>query len=77
MTGAGPPSELRPIQLTNRYIAYYHYAVPFERDVVERAWERCVDRSCEAGRRRAEANLGPLGVDLPAPGAAGAAPQPR
>ncbi|HEY5656331.1 MAG TPA: fused MFS/spermidine synthase [Myxococcota bacterium] len=62
---AAPPQDARPAQLTNRYVSYYHYAAPFERSVVERAWAQCVDPSCEMARRRAEASLGPLPVGSP------------
>jgi hypothetical protein len=62
---SGPRRDLRPAQLTNRYIGYYHYAAPFERRVLDEAWAQCSAASCEAALRRAEEKLGPLGVDLP------------
>jgi len=44
-------------QLTSRFLKHYHHAVPFDRRALEAAWDRCSGEGCEAGRRRAEADL--------------------
>jgi spermidine synthase len=46
--------------LTSRFLSHYHHAVPFDRSVVESAWERCEVEGCAEGRRLAEAELGGL-----------------
>jgi hypothetical protein len=57
--------DLRARQLTNHYVAYYHYAAPFERSVLQEAWAQCTAPACATGLRSAEAEVGPLDVDLP------------
>ncbi len=42
------------------YVQHYSYALPFDRGVVEAAWQRCTAPRCVAALRRAEEILGPL-----------------
>jgi hypothetical protein len=59
--------DLRPAQLTNHYVGYYHYAAPFERSVLREAWAKCAGSRCAEALRAAEERVGPLEVDLPPP----------
>jgi hypothetical protein len=43
--------------LTSRFLKFYHHAVPFDRGALGAIWDRCSGQGCEAGRRRAEADL--------------------
>ncbi|HTF33453.1 MAG TPA: hypothetical protein VK714_07080, partial [Myxococcota bacterium] len=49
-------------QLTDRFVRFFYPAIPFDRQVVEQAWERCAkaDASgvCAAGRAQARKLLG-------------------
>jgi hypothetical protein len=47
--------------MTERFLRYYHHAVPFDRVVIERAWARCRDYECVQARRQVEEQLGPIG----------------
>jgi spermidine synthase len=42
------PAEAQ--RLTNLFLTHYHHAVPFDRSVVDVAWDRCRGRKCEVGR---------------------------
>jgi predicted membrane-bound spermidine synthase len=46
---------------TQRFLRYYHHAVPFDRGVLVRAWRECRLGPCEQARSQAEERLGPLG----------------
>jgi hypothetical protein len=35
------------------FLTHYHHAVPFDRRVVDVAWDRCRGRGCEEGRLQA------------------------
>lgn len=67
------PRRLRPgavtleeaERITNLFLEYFHHPAPFARDAVTSVWQRCQDGGagstrCEAGRLRAEEQLGPL-----------------
>jgi hypothetical protein len=60
---AGEPSD-RPLmlasQITERFLNFYHHAVPFDRRVIEALWSQCTFEECEQPRRSAEEYLGPL-----------------
>jgi len=49
-------------QLTERFTRFFYPAIPFDRQVVARAWERCAKADanglCNAGRERARSLLG-------------------
>ena len=49
------PQQAR--SLTERYLTFYHHAVPFDRRVVEAAWRRCRGEGCPEGRREAAERL--------------------
>lgn len=59
----GPLTAEAALLLTTRFLNYYHHAVPFDRRVIESAWERCEGPDCAARRRRIEAYLWGLGGD--------------
>jgi spermidine synthase len=48
------------VSLSDAYRRFFHYAVPFDRGVVERAWRRCGadSEACRAGRAQTERQLG-------------------
>jgi len=52
-------------RLTKRFLRHYHHAVPFERRVLDEAWERCQVEGCAEQRERAEGQLGDLQVSQP------------
>jgi hypothetical protein len=55
-------------QLTDTYVRYYQYALPFDPAVVGRAWRACVSppEACRAGAEEAARRIGSLGDDGPA-----------
>jgi hypothetical protein len=62
--GGGEEAEARSPaharKLTMDYVRHYSYALPFDRGVVESAWQRCTAPLCATALRRAEEMLGPL-----------------
>ena len=54
------PALARARAVTERFLRYYHHAVPFDRAVLVRAWRECRLPACREARRRAEEQLGPL-----------------
>jgi len=60
----GPPSGNRPLaranRTTQRFLRFYHHAVPFDRKVVVDVWNDCRVEACEERRRSAEKELGAL-----------------
>ena len=52
-------------QLTQRYLRYYHHAVPFDRRVVEAAWRRCRGDDCEDRQRDSWRRWSALDGDVP------------
>ncbi len=52
-------------RLTQRFLRYYHHAVPFDRRVVEAAWRRCRGDDCEDRQRYAWQQLSALDRDVP------------
>jgi spermidine synthase len=52
---------VRANAMTERFLRYYHHAVPFDRAGIARAWARCRADECVHARRKAEAQLGPFG----------------
>jgi predicted membrane-bound spermidine synthase len=61
--GAAPGAS-RPLvragRSTQRFLRYYHHAVPFDRRVLAEAWSECRTELCEEKRLEAEQQLGPL-----------------
>jgi hypothetical protein len=53
-------------RLTQRFLRYYHHAVPFDRRVVEAAWLRCRGEDCEGRERDAWQRWSPVDGDVPA-----------
>jgi spermidine synthase len=51
---------VRARRITERFLAHYHHAAPFDRRVLERVWASCQSKRCEQPRRRLEAQIGPL-----------------
>jgi len=51
--------------LTERFLRYYHHAVPFDRRVVEAAWRRCRGEDCMDRQRLAWLQLSSLDTDTP------------
>jgi spermidine synthase len=55
-------------QLTDQFVRFFYHAIPFDRQVVERAWERCSKSDatgvCNVGRAQAGKLLG---FDRPSP----------
>jgi hypothetical protein len=49
------------LRATNLFVNYYNHAVPFDRRVLEEAWDRCRGEGCEAERARAEELVWGLG----------------
>ena len=56
----GRRSLLRARQMSGLYEAYYHYALPFDRDVLRRVWEDCLVRGCRKSQRWLERQIGSL-----------------
>ena len=52
-------------RLTQRFLRHYHHAVPFERRVLDEAWERCQVEGCAERQQQAEKRLGGLDVGRP------------
>jgi len=52
-------------RLTERFLRHYHHAVPFDRSVLDDAWERCEVEGCAERRRNAERRLGGLEENPP------------
>ncbi len=50
-------------RLTERFLLHYHHVVPFDRRVIEAAWERCRGDDCEDKQREAWQHLSSLDVD--------------
>jgi spermidine synthase len=50
----------RAERLTDRFLTFYHYALPFNRHMLEAAWNRCQDEQCDESRMMAEEHVGPL-----------------
>jgi predicted membrane-bound spermidine synthase len=73
--GGDAEGDARPSMLTNHYAGYYHYAAPFEREVLREAWAQCAAPRCREALRAAEERVGPLDVVLPAATDRGEAPQ--
>jgi predicted membrane-bound spermidine synthase len=63
--GANVAAAARPLiranRVSQRFLYYYHYPVPFDRRVLENVWSHCKLPLCEEPRRRIEAQVGPLG----------------
>jgi hypothetical protein len=53
-------SPQRAAGISERYVDYYHPAVPFDRERLDSAWRLCRGEECEEARRRAEELLGTL-----------------
>ena len=49
------------LNLTRLFLGYYHCAVPFDRRVLEAAWDRCRGEDCATERLQAEQSLWGLG----------------
>ena len=47
-------------RVSNRYLRYYHHAVPFDRSVLIAAWNACTGAGCESGKRQVEQWAGRL-----------------
>ena len=47
-------------RIANDFLLYYHHAVPFDRRVLARAWNRCTLPACEEPRQVLEKEVGPL-----------------
>jgi predicted membrane-bound spermidine synthase len=47
-------------RIANDFLLYYHHAVPFDRRVLTRAWNRCTIPACEEPRQVLEKEVGPL-----------------
>jgi spermidine synthase len=45
-------------EVTNRFMAHYNHAVPFDEGVLETIWNRCRGTRCAAARREVEEQLG-------------------
>jgi len=45
-------------RLTDRFLRYYHHAVPFDRRVIDAAWRRCHGEDCDERQKSAWASLG-------------------
>ena len=50
----------RATATTQRFIFYYHHAIPFDRRALAAVWRACRTAACVEPRRRFEASLGPL-----------------
>jgi hypothetical protein len=61
----GPPAD--PLLLTRRYLNYLHYADPFDRAALVRAWDACVGEACADMRGVAEQRVGPLSLNAAHP----------
>jgi spermidine synthase len=59
--GSEPVTARQAMAVTSRFERYYHYAVPFNRRVLEATWNRCRGAPCAEGRARAEAWFGAPG----------------
>lgn len=46
--------------LTQNFMRFYHYALPFDRRVLQAAWNSCTAKNCAEARRRAEETVGRL-----------------
>jgi predicted membrane-bound spermidine synthase len=44
--------------VTNRFLAHYQHAVPFDRSVLDAVWSRCRGEACEEVRRQAMQSMG-------------------
>lgn len=51
---------LRARNVTEQFITHYHYAAPFDRRALARAWNACRLKACEEPRHQAEAQVGSL-----------------
>jgi spermidine synthase len=51
---------VRATSMTERFLRYYHHAIPFDRGVLERAWRQCRAPECREARRQVEVKLGAL-----------------
>jgi len=56
----GRRSLLRARQMSGLYEVYYHYALPFDRDVLRRLWEDCLVRGCRKSQLWLERQIGSL-----------------
>jgi hypothetical protein len=58
------PATDRPLvranRTTQRFLRYYHHAIPFDRRVVAEVWDECRREACVERRLEAERELGPL-----------------
>jgi spermidine synthase len=50
-------SLMRATRMTSDFIQHYHPAVPFDRSMLEAAWDACIGSGCDQARRRAEERL--------------------
>jgi hypothetical protein len=53
-------SMARAYRISKMFRQYYHHAVPFDRGVLQAAWDDCDGESCEQARRIVEARIGRL-----------------
>ena len=53
-------SPRRAQTLTQNFMRFYHYALPFDRRVLQAAWNSCTAKNCAEARRRAEEKVGRL-----------------
>jgi len=58
---ASPPESQDPVSednnLTDGFMRFFHHALPFDRRVLERAWDRCIRAECRTARSRALRSL--------------------
>jgi spermidine synthase len=57
---AGGSPLQQAARLTNRFVAYFNYLVPFDRRALEAAWSRCRGPDCAEARLQAESRVGGL-----------------
>ncbi|HXV36056.1 MAG TPA: hypothetical protein VEC18_02840 [Myxococcota bacterium] len=57
----GRRSLARATRVSDVYLSYYHFAVPFDRDVLRMAWDLCAAPACASARQEVERYVGTLG----------------
>jgi spermidine synthase len=55
-----PIPRAQAMALSRRFLRFYQHAIPFDRQVLEEAWDRCRGEPCAEGRRWVEEQVGPL-----------------
>jgi hypothetical protein len=56
----GPRSLVRAQQISTLYETYYHYALPFSRDVLRFVWEDCSVKGCKQSQQWLENRIGKI-----------------